>query len=49
MEGFKLFDRHFWADIKPKAKVPVDVDREGEGADTVPVPDILASSTKSSR
>jgi hypothetical protein len=22
VEGFKLFDRHFWADTKPRASVP---------------------------
>ena len=39
MEGFKLLDRYFWADIRPKARVPVDVDGEGEQAETKVVDD----------
>ena len=42
MEGFKLLDRYFRADIRPKAMVPVDVNGEGEGVENKVVDDSAA-------
>ena len=39
MEGFKLLDRYFRADSRPKAMVPVDINGEGEGVENKVVDD----------